>query len=81
MKDNELYQYLLGLESPWTVKSVALDIQQQKVDVRAEHPQNSSCHALNADASSLLMIILLKGLGDISIVANLKHIFMQAFLG
>ena len=37
-------------------------------------------HALNADASSLLMIILLKGLGDISIVANLKHIFMQAFL-
>lgn len=42
MKDNELYQYLLGLESPWTVKSVALDIQQQKVDVRAEHPQNSS---------------------------------------
>ncbi len=42
MKDHELYQYLLGLESPWTVKTVALDIQQQKVDVRVEHPQNSS---------------------------------------
>jgi len=42
MKDHELYQYLLGLESPWLVKSVALDVQQQKVDVRAEHPVNSS---------------------------------------
>lgn len=42
MKDCELYQYLLGLESPWAVKSVALDIPQQKVDVMAEHPQGHS---------------------------------------
>lgn len=58
MKDHELYQYLLGLESPWTVKSVALDLQQQKVDVRVEHPENSSwpcskcgCHLPTYDHS------------------------------
>lgn len=37
MQDTALYQYLLGLQSPWTVSRVNLDIHQQRVDVWAEH--------------------------------------------
>lgn len=42
MKDHELYQYLLGLESPWSVKSVALNIEEQRVDVSVDHPEHTS---------------------------------------
>jgi len=37
MQDRELYEYLLGLQSPWRVDRVALDIKKQRVDVWAEH--------------------------------------------
>jgi transposase len=37
MQDTELYRVLLGLESPWTVARVALDVKKQRVDVYAEH--------------------------------------------
>lgn len=39
MQDTELYRYLLGLESPWTVARVNLDIASQRVDVFTEHPK------------------------------------------
>jgi hypothetical protein len=26
MRDTELYRYLLGIEAPWTVKTVQLDL-------------------------------------------------------
>lgn len=39
MKDTELYRHLLGLESPWTVANVNLDISAQRVDVHVEHPK------------------------------------------
>jgi hypothetical protein len=35
MQDIELYRYLLGLESPWTVERVKLDIIGQRVDIWA----------------------------------------------
>jgi transposase len=38
MQDTALYQYLLGLQTPWTVSRVHLDITQQRVDIWAEHP-------------------------------------------
>lgn len=38
MHDVELYCYLLGLESPWTVSRVELSAEQQRVDVWAGHP-------------------------------------------
>ena len=41
MKDTALYQYLLGLKSPWTVSRVTLDVQGQRVDVWAEHPEDT----------------------------------------
>jgi len=39
MKDTEHYRHLLGLESPWTVANVNLDISAQRVDVHVEHPK------------------------------------------
>ena len=38
MQDRELYFYLLGLKSPWTVGKVELDHKGRRVDVWAEHP-------------------------------------------
>jgi transposase len=37
MRDVELYRHLLGLELPWTVARVELEIKEQRVDVWAEH--------------------------------------------
>lgn len=42
MEDRELYFYLLGLKSPWTVGKVALDIKKKRVDVWTEHPEGQS---------------------------------------
>lgn len=42
MQDTALYQYLLGLQSPWTVSRVNLDVNGQRVDVWAEHPEDAS---------------------------------------
>lgn len=41
MRDVELYRYLLGLESPWTVGRVELDVRGQRVDVWAEHAEGA----------------------------------------
>ena len=37
MQDTALYAYLLGLQVPWTVSQVKLDVQRQQVDVWTEH--------------------------------------------
>ena len=37
MQDTALYEYLLGLQAPWTVSRVKLDVQRHQVDVWAEH--------------------------------------------
>ena len=42
MQDTALYQYLLGLQSPWTVSRVNLDINGQRVDVWAEHQEDAA---------------------------------------
>jgi len=39
MKDTELYRYLLGIEQPWTVERVTLDVEKQSVDVWVAHPE------------------------------------------
>jgi transposase len=41
MQDTALYQYLLGLKSPWTVSRVELNVKGQCVDVWAEHPEGA----------------------------------------
>ena len=42
MHDTALYQYLLGLKSPWTVSRVNLDVKAQRVDVWAEHAEDAA---------------------------------------
>jgi transposase len=42
MQDTALYQYLLGLQSPWTVSRVNLDVNAQRVDVWATHPEDAA---------------------------------------
>jgi transposase len=42
MQDTALYQYLLGLKSPWTVSRVNLNAKEQRVDVWAEHPATAT---------------------------------------
>lgn len=37
MKDTELYRHLLGIEKPWTVSRVELDVKEQHVNVFVEH--------------------------------------------
>ena len=39
MRDVELYRHLLGLGAPWTVRSVQLNVKEQRVDVWAEHAE------------------------------------------
>jgi probable selenium-dependent hydroxylase accessory protein YqeC len=39
MQDTELYRYLLGIEEPWTVERVTLDMENQRVDVWVTHPE------------------------------------------
>jgi hypothetical protein len=36
MQDTELYRYLLGIEPPWTVERVKLDLVNQRVDGTGE---------------------------------------------
>lgn len=42
MRDTDLYRQLLGLEKPWTVDRVELDVKQQRVDVFAKHEKPKS---------------------------------------
>jgi transposase len=42
VRDTDLYQQLLGLESPWTVSRVQLDIKAQRVSVWAEHGKETT---------------------------------------
>lgn len=39
MRDTELYHHLLGLEDPWFVSDVKLEVKGQRVDVWVEHPK------------------------------------------
>jgi transposase len=41
MRDVELYRHLIGLEAPWSVARVNLDIKEQRVDVYAEHTRGA----------------------------------------
>ena len=38
MRDTEPYQNLLGIVFPWTVDSVTMDVEKQRVDVTVSHP-------------------------------------------
>jgi transposase len=37
MQDKELYQHILGLTSPWMVRDVKLDTENQEIRVQVDH--------------------------------------------
>jgi len=41
MQDKELYARILGLEAPWSVSEVKLDVEHEQVDVFVEHPRGA----------------------------------------
>ena len=41
MQDKELYQHILGLESPWSVDEVKLDTENQQIIVEVVHPEGT----------------------------------------
>lgn len=42
MEDRELYSYLMGLKSPWSIERVSLDIKKRRVDVWVGHPKEET---------------------------------------
>ena len=42
MRDRELYQRILGIESPWRVSRVELSMEKQRVDIWAEHKASAA---------------------------------------
>jgi transposase len=51
MRDTELYQHLLGVVAPWTVRKVELSVQDGRVDVWVDHPRRTRFACPECDAS------------------------------
>jgi hypothetical protein len=41
MQDKELHQHILGLTSPWTVRDVNLDTENQEIRIQVDHPRGT----------------------------------------
>ena len=52
MRDTELYRHLLGLEAPWFVSGVELDVKGQRVEVHAEHASRNGLTTLRNSPST-----------------------------
>jgi len=53
MRDVELYRHLLGLEAPWTVRSVELNVLGQRADVWAASSTCSPCRSWSRQIRAL----------------------------
>ena len=51
MEDKELYQHILGLETPWSVAEVKLDLDQQQIDIHVSHPRGTKFCCPECDQS------------------------------
>ena len=51
MQDTELFQHILGLNSPWTVTSVDLDTEGEQIDVHVGHPDGTKFCCPECDES------------------------------
>jgi transposase len=52
MRDTDLYRHLLGLEAPWFVANVELNVKEQRVDVFVEHTEGTQWPCPECSASS-----------------------------
>jgi hypothetical protein len=71
MESKELYRHLLGINEPWTVERVDLDMTQGRVDVYVVHTKGVRFAALNAGRNMLFMTILPSVFGVTWTVASL----------
>src|SRR5262245_7708623 len=89
MRDVELYCHLLGLEEPWTVRSVELKVAEQRVDVchglrhqrhpALRHGQRAGVRVhQSVDRESARQQILQKRGADHSTVAGPAHLTARA---
>ena len=51
MEDTELYQHILGLKTPWSVRTVKLDVATEQIDVHVEHPARTKFCCPECDQS------------------------------
>ena len=81
MEDKELYQHILGLNTPWSVGEVKLDMELQQIDIHVEHPAGTKFCCPNAINHFRVTTMLLSVSGDIWTVVNSRPFFMLVFLG
>ncbi len=41
MEGKELHQHVLGLDTPWSVRDVNLDLELQQIDIYVGHPSGT----------------------------------------
>ena len=51
MESNELYQQILGLQSPWFISDVKLDTTAEQIELRVEHPRGTKFCCPECDQS------------------------------
>ena len=51
MEDTELYQHILGLKTPWSVRTVKLDVATEQIDVHVKHPARTKFCCPECDQS------------------------------
>jgi len=82
MQDTKLYRYLLGIEPPWTVDRVKLDLVNQRVDMCGRAMKKTCAgHVRSVESWSLCMIMLTSESGVIWTVANSRPSFMPDLQG
>ena len=77
MRDTTLYQYLLGLESPWTVSQVELNIENQGLTFGWNMPRGSSGLVRNVVRKGRCTTMEKSGSGGIWTAANSRPCFMH----
>lgn len=81
MRDVELYQQILGLEQPWSVREVDLNIEAGRVDIQVEHPDGQRGSAHTVSRSCRATTIRRSGHGGIWIRANWRRTCTPGFRG
>lgn len=79
MQDTALYQYLLGLQSPWTMSCVNLSVNGQRMNVWAWHRRMRRGHAHTTRHISNCTIIPRSGPGGIWTAVSFRRTCTQEF--
>ena len=81
MRDTELYHHLLGLQDPWFVSDVQINVNGQQVDVWVEHPKDFSGSVQSAKPRGRCTIMPKSACGGIWTVASFGRFCMPGRRG